>query len=79
MTATPISLFTYVNSLRKELQNKAKKHSAGYPKKKSKEKKKEGALFFKVRREPERGPLSKSVSVSYVEKCFAPPPLLRTV
>lgn len=29
--------------------------------------------------ESKREPLSKSVSVSYMEKCFAPPPLLRTV
>lgn len=29
--------------------------------------------------ESKREPLSKSVSVSYIEKCFAPPPLLRTV
>lgn len=49
------------------------KNSGGY------QKKKEGGLFFKVRRESKQEPLSKSVSVSYIEKCFAPPPLLRTV
>lgn len=72
MTATPISLFTYVNSPRKELQNKAKKQRRVSKKKKE-------ASSSKCGESRSKSHLVKAFRFPTSKNVFAPPPLLRTV